>query len=99
MEAERNMKHSKSMLREFNHLKRRSLFAIHDSTVVKLLTRLWFRFSHLNEHNFHDNFKDVLSPLCDCGSETETTNCLFLHFPFFTKERKKFVNSLFEILI
>ena len=76
------------MLREFNHLKWRSLFAIHGSTGVKPLTRLWIRFSHLNEHNFHYNFKDVLSPLCDCGSETETTNHLFLRSRFLQKKEK-----------
>ena len=35
------------------------------------MSRLWLRFSHLNEHKFCHNFKDALRPICDCGSETE----------------------------
>ena len=70
-------------------MKQNSLFSIHDPVGVKLLTRLRLRFSHLNEHKFRHNFKDTPSPMCDCGSEIETTQ--------HTKERQKLLNSLFEI--
>ena len=33
-----------------------------DSLGVKLLTRLRFEFSHLNEHKFRHGFKDTLNP-------------------------------------
>ena len=87
----------KSILKEFFNLKQKSLFSIHDLEGVKLLTRLRLRFSHLNEHKFRHNFKDTPSPMCDCGSKTETTRHFFLRCPFFTKERQKLLNSLFEI--
>ena len=65
-----NIKRFKSMLKDFFNLKQKSFFAIHDPAGVKLLSRLRLKFSHLNEHKFGDNFKDALSPMCDCGSET-----------------------------
>ena len=42
----------------------------------KLLSRLQLKFSHLNKHKLHDNFKDAPSPMCDCSSETELTDLL-----------------------
>ena len=55
-------------------MKQRSLFAIHDPGGVKFFSRLRLKFSHLNEHTFRPNFRDAPSPMCDCGSETETTD-------------------------
>ena len=48
---------------------------------------LRLKFSPLNEHKFSHNFKDTLSPLCDCGSETEKTDHFFLCDPFFAINR------------
>ena len=56
------------MFKEFFNLKQRSIFAIDDPVGVRLLSRLQLKFSHLNEHKFCHNFKDVPSPMCDCGS-------------------------------
>ena len=75
-----NIKRFKSMLKDFFNLKQKSLFVIHDPAGVKLLSRL--KFSHLNEHKFFHNFKDAVSPMCYCGSETETTYH-FLVLPVF----------------
>ena len=47
-----NIKCFKSMLMKFFSLQERSPFSIHDPTGVKLLTRLWLKFSHLNKHKF-----------------------------------------------
>ena len=52
------------MLKNFFSLNQRSLFSIHDPVGVKMLTRLQLQFSHLNEHKFHHNFKDCMSPMC-----------------------------------
>ena len=71
------------MLKDFFSLKQKSSFAMHDPAGVKLLSRLRLKFSHLNEHKFRHNFKDALSPMCDCGSETETTDHFFLALPVF----------------
>ena len=60
----------------FIRLKENSVFAIHDTKGLKLLTRLRLNFSHLNEHKFRHGFKDTVDPMCRCGLETETT----LHF-------------------
>ena len=60
----------------FIRLKENSVFAIHDTKGLKLLTHLRLNFSHLNEHKFRHGFKDTVDPMCRCGLETETT----LHF-------------------
>ena len=54
---------------------------------MKLLSRLWLNFSHLNEHKFRHNLKDALSPTCDCGSEIETKD-RFLASPVFHRSYK-----------
>ena len=77
------------MLKIFFPLNQRSLFSIHDPVGVKLLTRLWLQFSHLNEHKFHHNFKDWVSSMCDCGAETKTTSHFFLRCQFFANERQE----------
>ena len=59
------------------------VFAIHDPAGVKLLSRLQLKFSHLYKHKFRHNFKNALSPMCDWGSETETTDHFFLRCLFF----------------
>ena len=85
------------MLKDFFNLKQKSLFAIHDPAGVKLLSRLRLKYSHLNEHKFCHNFKDALSPRCDCGSETETTDHFFLCCPFFAINRQKLLNDLLKL--
>ena len=87
-----NMKCFKSMLKAFFNLKQKSLFAIHEPAGVKLLLSLRLKFSHLNEHKFRHNLKDALSPMCDCGSETDH---FFLRCPFFAINRQ---NSLMTCL-
>ena len=78
-----NIKRFKSVLKELFNLKQKSLFAIHDPADVKLLSRLRSKCSNLNEHKFRYNFKDALSPLCDCGSETEITDRFFFALHIF----------------
>ena len=66
----------KETIISFIRPKENSVFAIHDTKGLKLLTRLRLNFSHLNEHKFRHGFKDTVDPVCKCGVETETT----LHF-------------------
>ena len=51
-------------------------YKIYDPQGIKLLTRLWFGFSHLSEHKFRHNFSDSLNPPFYCYLESEST----LHF-------------------
>ena len=92
-----SIKQFKSMLKNFFSLNQRSLFSIHDPVGVKLLTRLRLQFSHLNEHKFRHNFKDCVSPMCDCGAETETTSHFFLRCQFFANERQKLRDDVYRL--
>ena len=49
-----------------------SVFDIHDTDGIKLLSRLKLNFSHLNERKFRHNFNGTLDPMCACGCEPET---------------------------
>ena len=73
------------------------LFFIHDPQGVKLLCWLRLNFSHLNKHKFRHNFKECVSPMCDCGLEIESTQHFFLHWHFYHVERSELLNSLYDI--
>ena len=45
---------------------------------------------------FRQNFKDTVVPMCDCGTETETTEHFFLRCPFFVAERQKLFNDVYN---
>ena len=92
-----SIKQFKSMLKNFFSLNQRSLFSIHDPVGVKLLTKLRLQFSHLNEHKFRHNFKDCVSPICDCGAETETTSHFFLRCQFSANKRQKLLDDVYRI--
>ena len=61
---------------QFYQTKENSVFAIHGTKGLKLLTRLSLNFSYLNEHKCRHGLRDTIDPLCKCGRETEIT----LHF-------------------
>ena len=92
-----SIKQFKSMLKNFFSLNQRSLFSIHYPVGVNLLTRPRLQFSHLNEHKFRHNFKDCVSPMCDCGAETETISHFFLRCQFFVNERQKLLDDVYWI--
>ena len=78
-------------------MKQRSLFSINDPVGVKLLTKLRVQLSHLSEDKFRHNFKDCVSPMCDCGAETETTSHFFLRCQFFANERQKLRDDVYRL--
>ena len=94
MRKSENIKRFKRMLNDFLNLKQESLFAIHDPAGVTLFSTLRLTFGLLNENKFRHKFKDALNPMCDCGSETETTDNFFLRCSFFTINRQKILNDL-----
>ena len=84
------------MPRKSFSLQERSLFSIHDPISVKILTRLWIKCSNLKEHKFCHNFKDTVVPMCNCGTETETTEHFFLRCPVFLTERQKHLVNIYR---
>ena len=76
--------------------KKNSIYAIHDISGLKLLTRLRLNFSLLNEHKFRYKFKDTINPICRCGFESETTNHYLLHRKPYTDLRLDLLNQSFK---
>ena len=71
-----------------------SIYNVHDSYGIKLLTRLRLGFSHRNEHKFRHNFRDTLNPLCSCMNEPGTTSHFLLHCCNFDNSRTILRNDL-----
>ena len=66
----------------------------HNSSVIKLITRLRLGFSHLREHKLRHNFQDTLNPVCSCGQNIETITEYLLHFHNYFNERMTLLNNL-----
>ena len=80
----------------FNFLRPRenSVFAVHDTNGLKLLTRLRLKFSHLNEHKFQHSFNGTINPTCWCCKESETTLHHLLRGDFYYISRLELLNDI-----
>ena len=72
-----------------------SVFYIHDTNGIKLLSRLRLNFNHLNEHKFRHNFNDRVDPMCTCGLEPETTLHYLLRCSLFFTRRIELLDNVF----
>ena len=61
---------------------RNSLLSVYDPLGEKLLTRLRFNFTDLNEYQFRHGYTDTINPMCACGADIETTEHFLLHCHF-----------------
>ena len=82
-------KQFKKTILDFVRPKENSIYAIHNISGLKLLERLGLNFSHLNEHKFRHNFKDIINPMWSCGFDPETTVHYFLRCKLYTDLRLK----------
>ena len=73
------------------------IFNCHNPKGVKLLTRLRLGLSHLRDHKFKHSFQDSLNPICNCGTDVETTTHYLLHCPLFSDERLILINNIRNI--
>ena len=76
----------------------RKTFNINDSVAVKLLTRLRLGFSHLHEHTFKHDFRDILNPLCPCSTEATTTAHKFQLCHFYNANKSALMKELNEVI-
>ena len=87
-------KQFKKTIVDFIMSKENSIYAIHDISGLKLLTRLRLNFSVLNEHKSRRNFKDTVNPMCNCGFEPETTDQYLLRCKLYTDLRLDLLNNI-----
>ena len=90
-------KQFKKTILDFIRPKENSIYAIHDISGLKLLTRLRLNFNHLNEHKFRYNFKDTINPMCSCSFEPETTDHYLLCCKLYTALRLDLLNNIHAI--
>ena len=57
------------------------IFNCHSPNGTKLITTLWWLFSHLGKHKFRHNFQDTFNPICSCGDDIEATTRYLLLCP------------------
>ena len=86
---------------EFIRTLRNSIFDIYNPHGKKLLTRLCFGFSHLNEHRFKHVFNNSVNSIWICGGDVEYINHFFLHCPEYCEARQTFDNiqSIDKVLL
>ena len=75
--------------------KANSVFNIHDTNGIKLLSRLRLNFSHLNENIFRHSFNNRVDPMCTCGLEPEKTLHYLLRCSLFSTQRLELFNNVF----
>ena len=80
-------KQFKKTIVDFIMPKENSIYAIHDISGLKLLTRLRFNFSNLNEHKSRHNFKNTVNPMCSSGFGPETTVQYLFRYKLYTQPR------------
>ena len=73
------------------------IFYICNPYGIKLLTRLRFGLSHLNEQRFKHGFNDAINPICICGGDIESINHLFLHCPEYCEARQILFDNIQSI--
>ena len=71
-----------------------NIFNCHNPKGVKLLTRLRLDLSYLRDHKSKYSFQDLLNPICNCGTDVETTTHYLLHCPRFSNERLILINNI-----
>ena len=87
----------KNYLTMFIKFKENCTFSTTDPLGLKLLTPLQLNFSHLNEHKFRCSFKDIVSPMCSCGTGIETTDHYLLRCQNCAIVRSRCLNIIFKI--
>ena len=84
----------KTKILSFIRPKENSIFKIHDINGIKLLNRLRYHFSHLNEHKFRHNFRATIDPMCSCGLEPEATLHYLLRCNLYSDLRTELLNDI-----
>ena len=70
------------------------LFDCHSPKGNELITRLRLGLSHLREHKVKHSFQDTINPVCNCGQDIESSTQFFLHYPFFSNERRTLLSTI-----
>ena len=70
------------------------VYTIRNPNGLKLLTRLGFGLSCVNEHKFSHNFKDCVNVLCSSSLEAESISRFFLRCRYFTDIQKTLPHEL-----
>ena len=87
----------KKNILQFRRASPNNIFNSHNPMGVKLLTKLRLGLSHLHDHKFKHSFQDSLNPICNCGTDVETTTHCLLHCPLFSDERLILINNIRNI--
>ena len=72
-------------------------YGIHNTTGLKLLTRVRLGLSHLNDNKFNHNFRDCINPLCSCSLSVENNVHFFLHCHHFSLQRQTLMSNIKSI--
>ena len=88
----------KSQLLNIIRPKPKSVFKIHNPEGLKYIFQLRVGLSALKAHKKAHNFRDTLSDICHCGTDSETSEHFLLRCPLFLAQRTKLLTTINPII-
>ena len=74
-----------------------NVFIRHNPEGIKFITRIKLVLSHLQEHKFRHSFQNILKPICNCGSDIESSLHYLPHCPTYNTEKHILLSTLKNI--
>ena len=90
-----SVKKFKKIILSFSRPKENSVFELHDTKGLRLLTCLKLNFSYINKHEFRHGLKDTIDPMCKDGLETETTPHFLLSYRLYSTIKTKLLDVIY----
>ena len=92
-----NPKYLKKTIFDFIRTKQNSVYSVHGTAGLKLLTRITLSSSHLNEHKFQHSLRNTVNPTCRCSIDPETTEYYLLQCKLYNGLRLELLNNIYFI--
>ena len=92
-----NPKYWKKTILNFIRTKQNSVYSVHGTAGLKLLTRITLSSSHLNEDKFQHSLRNTINPMCRSSFDPETTEYYLLHCKLCNGLRLELLNNIYFI--
>ena len=77
----------KKSILKFIRTSQKGVYNCHNPKGINLITRYRVGLIHLGKHRFKHSFQDILTPICSCGKDIETSSHYLLHCSNYLQER------------
>ena len=90
-----SVKKFKKIILSFSRPKENSVFELHDTKGLRLLTCLKLNFSYINKHEFRHGLKDTIDPMCKDGLRTETTLRFLMGYRLYSTIKRELLDDIY----